>query len=68
MKFINVISVSDGNEKDLELTIKSVRNQNYNFYKHIVIAKKLLNESEQHKIDENFRNELDATFNFNNKQ
>ena len=41
MKFINVISVSDGNEKDLELTIKSVRNQNYNFYKHIVIAKKL---------------------------
>ena len=34
----------------------------------LVIAKKLLNESEQHKIDEYFRNELDATFNFNNKQ
>lgn len=41
MKFINVISVSDGSEKELELTIKSVRNQKFNFYKHIVIAKKL---------------------------
>ena len=34
----------------------------------LVISKKLLNESEPHKFDENFRNELDATFNFNNKQ
>jgi len=34
----------------------------------LVISKKLLNESEPYKIDENFRNELDATFNFNNKQ
>ena len=41
MKFINIISVSDGNEKELELTIKSVKNQIYNFYKHIIIAKKL---------------------------
>ena len=35
MKFINVISVSDGNEKDLKSTIKSVKNQNYKHYKHI---------------------------------
>lgn len=41
MKFINVISVSDGNEKELKLTINSVKNQKYNFYKHIIIAKKL---------------------------
>ncbi len=41
MKFINVISVSDGNEKDLKSTIKSVKNQNYKHYKHIIVAKKL---------------------------
>lgn len=41
MKFINVISVSDGNEKELELTIRSLKNQKFNFYKHIIIAKKL---------------------------
>ena len=41
MKFINVISVSDGNEEELKLTIKSVKNQKFNFYKHIIIAKKL---------------------------
>ena len=41
MKFINVISVSDGNEKDLKLTITSVKNQNHKKYKHIVVAKKL---------------------------
>ncbi len=41
MKFINVVSVSDGNENELEQTIKSVRNQKFNFYKHVIIAKKL---------------------------
>ena len=41
MKFIKVISVSDGNEKDLKSTVDSVKNQIYQNYKHIIIAKKL---------------------------
>jgi hypothetical protein len=41
MKIINIITVSDGNENDLKLTINSVKKQNFNFYKHIVIAKRL---------------------------
>lgn len=43
MQLINIISISDGNEKDLDLTIQSVKNQKFNQYKHIVIAKKLSN-------------------------
>ena len=29
MKIINIISVSDGNKKDLKKTIDSVKNQNF---------------------------------------
>jgi hypothetical protein len=39
MKLIHVISISDGNEKDLKITIKSVRSQKFKNYKHIVVAK-----------------------------
>lgn len=38
---INIISVSDGNENDLKLTIQSVKSQIYTSYSHIIIAKKL---------------------------
>ena len=41
MKIINIISVSDGNKKDLKKTIDSVKNQNFKKYKHFIIAKKL---------------------------
>ena len=41
MKSINIISISDGNEEDLNKTILSVKSQSIKKYKHIIIAKKL---------------------------
>ena len=57
MQLINIISISDGNEKDLDLTIQSVKNQKFNQYKHIVIAKnypiilfKIINQKKFHLL------------------
>ena len=41
MKYIYVITISDGNEEDLKFTIESIKTQKYKFYKHIIIVKKL---------------------------
>ncbi len=66
--FGGLLSICD-NENELHKAVNNLATQlTEKDRESLVISKKLLNESEPHNIDENFRNELDATFNFNNKQ
>ena len=66
--FGGLLSICD-NENELHKAVNNLALQlTEKDRESLVISKKLLNESEPYKIDENFRNELDATFNFNNKQ